>query len=261
MADLDKIFDSFVGSSLFKNKVVLQSNYSPESILHREKQVEAVASVLGPVLSGEKSSNLFLYGKTGTGKTLCARYVGEKIESRVKEMGNDNLRFLYINCKSKKISDTEYRIIAELINLLGGKVYCVPSSVIYHLGGFTSGRYKINKKVEFLVHRNSLMTLLKNYSNSSLLRLFLPRILFEMISGVAFKEKRLAVFNSLLWISKNIRDILKKRTQVQAIRKIKDKDLENLIYKKSVVIEHFLKRKNKFIQLENFKASLYAQKE
>lgn len=133
MANLDKIFDSFIGSTLFKNKTVLQSNYSPESILHREEQVKAIASILGPVLSGEKSSNLFLYGKTGTGKTLSARYVGEKIEERVKEMGKDNLRFLYINCKSKKISDTEYRIIAELINLMGGKVPAtgLPTDTVY----------------------------------------------------------------------------------------------------------------------------------
>ncbi len=122
MVELDKIFDSFVGNSLFKDKVVLQSNYAPESILHRKEQIEAIASILGPVLNGERASNLFLYGKTGTGKTLSAKYVGEKIEARAKENGQQELSFLYINCKSKKISDTEYRIIAELINLMGGKV-------------------------------------------------------------------------------------------------------------------------------------------
>jgi archaeal cell division control protein 6 len=119
---LDKIFDSFVSSTLFKNKSVLQAQYSPDLILHREEQIENIASILGPTLKGERASNLFLYGKTGTGKTLTVQHVGNKIEKRVKEMGKDYLQFLYVNCKLKKVSDTEYRIIAELINVLGGKV-------------------------------------------------------------------------------------------------------------------------------------------
>jgi cell division control protein 6 len=132
MDKLDKIFDSFATSTLFKDKSVLQSNYSPETILHRAEQVESIASILGPVLKGERASNLFLYGKTGTGKTLSACYVGEKIEAKAKQSGT-NLQFLYVNCKSKKVSDTEYRIIAELIKLLGGNVPAtgLPTDAVY----------------------------------------------------------------------------------------------------------------------------------
>lgn len=132
MNRLDKIFDSYAASNLFKNKSVLQSSYSPETILHRSAQIEAIASILGPSLAGERASNLFLYGKTGSGKTLSAKYVGEKIETKARENGN-NLKFLYINCKSKKVSDTEYRIIAELISLYGGKIAAtgLPTDVVY----------------------------------------------------------------------------------------------------------------------------------
>src|SRR3989344_7037174 len=115
MDKLDKIFDSFTATNLFKNKSVLQSNYSPDSILHRREQIETIASILGPTLKGEKVSNLFLYGKTGSGKTLSAQYVGNKLEAKVRDRNDASLKFLYINCKSKKVSDTEYRIIAELI--------------------------------------------------------------------------------------------------------------------------------------------------
>jgi len=134
MDRLDKIFDSFATSSLFKNKSVLQSNYSPNSILHRTEQVENIASILGPVLRGERASNLFLYGKTGTGKTLSARYVGEKIEAKIRDSRSEvGLKFLYVNCKSKKVSDTEYRIIAELISLLGESVPAtgLPTDAVY----------------------------------------------------------------------------------------------------------------------------------
>lgn len=133
MEKLNKIFDSFVDNNLFKTKSVLQSNYSPESILHRSKQIETMASILGPCLKGEKASNLFLYGKTGTGKTLSARYLGDRLEKKVKEMGEEYLKFLYINCKLKKVSDTEYRIIAELISELGEKVSAtgLPTGAVY----------------------------------------------------------------------------------------------------------------------------------
>ena len=122
MEKLDKIFESFINNNLFKNKSVLQSNYTPEAIPHRDEEIENVASILAPALRGERVSNLFVYGNTGTGKTLCVRYVGDRILDKIKQMGKDHLRLLYVNCKLKKVADTEYRIMAELINLLGGSV-------------------------------------------------------------------------------------------------------------------------------------------
>ena len=79
MDNIDKIFDSYAKNSIFENKVVLQSNYTPETIPHRNKQIESVASILAPTINGDKVSNLFVYGKTGTGKTLSVQYVGNRI--------------------------------------------------------------------------------------------------------------------------------------------------------------------------------------
>ncbi len=133
MAALDKIFNSFAEKSIFKNKVVLQTNYTPETIPHRDEQIEAVASILAPALRGERVSNLFVYGKTGTGKTLSALFVTNEIARRVREAGNDFLRVVYINCKLKKVADTEYRILAELINQLGSSVPAtgLPTDSVY----------------------------------------------------------------------------------------------------------------------------------
>src|SRR3989338_778851 len=122
MVDLDKIFNSFVNNSLFLNKSILQSNYTPENIPHRDDQIESVASILAPTLRGERASNLFIYGKTGSGKTLSVQHVTIKISEKMKEIGKNNLKFIYVNCKLKKVADTEYRILAEIINELGGSV-------------------------------------------------------------------------------------------------------------------------------------------
>ena len=120
--DLDKIFESFDKNQIFKNKSILQNNYQPTEIPYREEQIKQIASILAPILRGEKPSNLFLYGKTGTGKTLSAQYVKEGLLKRADKTNGFNLKIEYLNCKLKKISDTEYRILAELVRKLGGRV-------------------------------------------------------------------------------------------------------------------------------------------
>ena len=117
---LDKIFDSIENRSLFRDKQVLQSNYTPENIPHRDEQIEMIANILAPSLLGEKTSNLFVYGETGSGKTISVQHVANELSKRASE--NNVLRIEYINCKLKKIADTEYRILAELIKKLGGNV-------------------------------------------------------------------------------------------------------------------------------------------
>ena len=131
MSKLDKIFDSVNERSLFKDKQVLQSNYTPENIPHRDEQIENVASILAPALLGNKTSNLFIYGATGTGKTLSIQHVTNELSKRASE--NNILRIEYINCKLKKVADTEYRILAELIRKLGGKVPAtgLPTDQVY----------------------------------------------------------------------------------------------------------------------------------
>ena len=131
MSKLDRIFDSVNERSLFKDKQVLQSNYTPENIPHRDEQIENVASILAPALLGNKTSNLFIYGATGTGKTLSIQHVTNELSKRASE--NNILRIEYINCKLKKVADTEYRILAELIRKLGGKVPAtgLPTDQVY----------------------------------------------------------------------------------------------------------------------------------
>ena len=132
--ELDEIFDSFDENSIFKDKSLLQSTYNPENILHRSNEIKQIASILAPALRGERTSNLFLYGKTGTGKTLSVKYVRGELLKRLKKDEDFNLRIEYLNCKLKKVSDTEYRILAELIKKLGGEVSAtgLPTQSVYN---------------------------------------------------------------------------------------------------------------------------------
>ncbi len=130
---LDTIFNSYASGSIFKNKSVLQINYTPDTIPHRTQQIESVASILAPALKGERVSNLFIFGKTGSGKTLSVQYVTKEILKRVTDAGGDNLKVVYINCKLKKVADTEYRILAEIISSLGESVPAtgLPTDAVY----------------------------------------------------------------------------------------------------------------------------------
>src|SRR3989344_5696268 len=98
---VDKIFNSFMKNQLFKDKFVLQSSYTPETIPHRDEHIEQIASIMAPLLRGEKISNLFVYGKTGTGKTLSVQYVRNKLMKRNNFKENE-LIIEYVNCKLKK---------------------------------------------------------------------------------------------------------------------------------------------------------------
>jgi cell division control protein 6 len=119
---LTSLFEKFLRKdSLFLDKTVLQANYIPEEIQHRDEQMEQIGSILAPALRGDKPSNLFIYGKTGSGKTLTITFVTGKL-LEIARSQDINLTILYLNCKLKHVADTEYRLIAQLSRLMGKAV-------------------------------------------------------------------------------------------------------------------------------------------
>lgn len=120
--DLGKFFKEYLSKQpLFLNKKVLQDSYTPEIIEHRDQQIDLLAGILAPILRSEKPSNIFVYGKTGTGKTLTIKYVIKNISDIAKERSVP-VKIVYLNCKLKRVADTEYRLIAQIANEFGGEV-------------------------------------------------------------------------------------------------------------------------------------------
>lgn len=117
--ELDDFFDEFMDSvPIFNDKHVLQSTYWPDRIQHREEYLKDLAKILAPALRQEKPSNVFIYGKTGTGKSLCVNHVLDKIRQAASSR-EIPLDIITINCKLKKVADTEYRILLEILKELG----------------------------------------------------------------------------------------------------------------------------------------------
>jgi len=128
-------FEKYLDENLiFKNRKALQSTYIPETVLHRDTQINSIASILAPSLKSEKPSNLFIYGKTGTGKTLSIRHVSKHM-LEIAEQRKIKLRMIYLNCKMKRIADTEYRLIAQIIKEFGHSVppTGLPTDEVYNI--------------------------------------------------------------------------------------------------------------------------------
>ncbi|RLI30239.1 MAG: cell division control protein Cdc6 [Candidatus Hecatellales archaeon] len=101
-------------SSIFINKDVLSHDFIPEVLPHREKEIFRLASILAPSLKGEKCSNLFIYGKTGTGKTAVSKYVLARLEKKSLKL-QGRVKVCYVNCR---LAGTEYRVTASLCSAL-----------------------------------------------------------------------------------------------------------------------------------------------
>jgi len=133
--DVSDFLEKFIKKeSLFKNKAALQSSYNPDEILHRDEQISYIAKILAPALRLERPSNLFIYGKSGSGKTLTVQTTVKQIQA-IATREIIPIRFIFINCKLKKVADTEYRLIAEITRFFGKTIppTGLPTDEVYNI--------------------------------------------------------------------------------------------------------------------------------
>ena len=109
----DTIFQQYIRSrSIFKgDRDVLRPSYIPDDLPHRQEQINQLASILVTALEGQRPSNVLLFGKTGTGKTACIKYIGKEIERA--NSGLNAVSFIYMNCE---IVDTQYGVLQNIGN-------------------------------------------------------------------------------------------------------------------------------------------------
>jgi cell division control protein 6 len=116
---LEDVFNKFLsGSKIFLNRDVLRHDYVPESLPHRNDEIQKLGSILAPSLNNQKISNIFIYGKTGTGKTAVTKYVVSRLEKKAKLIGAP-ITICYVNCR---LAGTNYRVLAEVCNSLGLRI-------------------------------------------------------------------------------------------------------------------------------------------
>jgi len=112
---IDRMLDAAEsGKSIIKNREILHFTYIPNVIFHRDSEQEQVAQSLLPIKQS-RPSNLLVYGKPGTGKTLVVKKVLFKIQERV-EKSNFPIKLVYSNSKNET---TLYGLLVSLGRQLG----------------------------------------------------------------------------------------------------------------------------------------------
>lgn len=129
-------------------------------------------------------------------------------------------------------------------HLAGYRVVVEPKAFLYHRVSATLATTHSRAQKRYMSEKNTLRTLLKNYSFGYLsfilpvyFILLLMEIFFFLILG-KFKIAKGGV-NAVVWNIKHFKDTLRKRRKVQSLRKVKDGDLWKLMLKKPEKIRLF----------------------
>jgi len=105
-------------TNIFKDKNSLSSSYIPQHLPERENEITELQYELSAALRGDIPNNIFIYGKTGVGKTACARKVIHQLNTKTEEENIKNIRTIYLNCAT---TPTECQILTEIANFFSTK--------------------------------------------------------------------------------------------------------------------------------------------
>ncbi len=132
----------------------------------------------------------------------------------------------------------------------GHKVYCIPQSQVYHVGGSVIS-YGSPQKA-YLNFRNGLFMLIKNYATGELLWKLPVRLLLDVVA--AWKGllsgntgEFMAILRAHLHFMKGLPLFLKKRRAAKAQRSTPNR---TGIYKRSIVWDYFIRGRRTFDQLD-----------
>ncbi len=116
----ESLFDMLLETQqIFKKREYLRPTYTPEELPHREEQIRQLALMWAAPLRGETPSNIFIYGKSGTGKTATVNYVMEELK-KAEARAPKKIEVIHLNCEE---INTKYRILATLANTLRERKY------------------------------------------------------------------------------------------------------------------------------------------
>ncbi|MBM3405237.1 MAG: glycosyltransferase family 2 protein [Bacteroidetes bacterium] len=125
-------------------------------------------------------------------------------------------------------------------------MYCSKSTV-YHVGGGTLP--KSSYKKTYLNFRNNFMLLYKNLPANRFFPVFSTRLLLDGVA--AFKFLMEGHFRDFFAVSRAHLSFYKRLTFLKIKRSTTSQHPAKQVYQKNIVIDHFLRRKNRFSDLDS----------
>ena len=102
---------------IFANKELLEINHLPKEgrIVGRDDEIADLANAVNPAIFGQSPSNVLIYGKTGTGKSLCAKHISQRL---VRVAGEEGVgaAFAYVDCAQDSTETQAVQTIASTLN-------------------------------------------------------------------------------------------------------------------------------------------------
>lgn len=125
--------------------------------------------------------------------------------------------------------------------LLGCRINYVPASIVYH-------KWQASRRIVpilYLLERNWLCTILKNYSLRTLLLLIPKYLMLKTLKAFWLllrgeRNEKLAIPRAIVWNLFNLRGTLKRRRVIQLIRKISDHEIQRKMFKGSFELSLWL---------------------
>ncbi len=87
----------------------------PDRIVGRDEQMQRVADALNPAIFGSEPNHLFIFGKTGTGKSLISRSVTKRVISEARR-DDVTVKYAFIDCGEQNTEASIIKTIAQLVN-------------------------------------------------------------------------------------------------------------------------------------------------
>jgi cell division control protein 6 len=91
---------------------VLLPDYMPDEPLHRERELQAIADSIKPLLTRRTPQNLFIHGPSGTGKTTCIKHILRQLTEH-----SSAVLPVYVNCWANPTQMAVYNRIVEEMRL------------------------------------------------------------------------------------------------------------------------------------------------
>jgi cell division control protein 6 len=109
---------------IFQNKELLEISHLPDEgrIVGRDDEITQLANVVNPGIFGQSPSNVIIYGKTGTGKSLCAKYVSRQLVVSASEE-SVTAAYAYVDCAQDSTETQTVQTIASSLNPEQSTVY------------------------------------------------------------------------------------------------------------------------------------------